>query len=112
MCADNIRNYITKLVCPYYMYEHGLMEAKDLVEPSHPLSGKSIDELNLKVCPNLTEKSTIQDCLDAFKQGFVGLPVYRDGETFPSRGVLQSKMMECIVNKNLKNSDLVGKVWT
>ena len=59
MCADNIRNYITKLVCPYYMYEHGLLAASELVESEHPLNGKSLDDLNLKVVPNLNEKSTI-----------------------------------------------------
>ncbi|KRX03357.1 Tryptophan synthase beta subunit-like PLP-dependent enzymes superfamily [Pseudocohnilembus persalinus] len=112
LCADNIRNYITKLACPYYMYEHGLMKASELVEKNHPLNGKSLDELNLKQVQNLTEQSTIQDCLNLFKKGFTGLPVYVRGEKFPSRGVLQSKMMECIVNKNLKTTDLVTKCWT
>lgn len=49
------------------MYEHGLMDIKNLVEDKHPLKGKSLDDLNLKVVPNLNEKSTINECLEIFK---------------------------------------------
>lgn len=49
------------------MVEKGLATIDDIVEPNHPLKGKSIDELNLKVVPSLTEKSTISEALAIFK---------------------------------------------
>lgn len=48
VAADNVRNYITKLVSKYYMVEHDLAEVNTVAEENHPLKGKNIDALNLK----------------------------------------------------------------
>lgn len=58
------------------MVEKGLTSVEEIVEPNHPLNGKSIDELNLRVAPSLTEKSTINEAIAIFKKGFNGIPVF------------------------------------
>jgi len=43
------------------MVEHGVSPIDTMVEPNHPLKGRSLSELNLKIVPSLTEKSTLAD---------------------------------------------------
>jgi len=76
------------------------------------LNGKSLDGLNLPELPSLTEKSTINEAIALFKKGYTGIPVFVNGENYPSRAVLEGKFMECIINKSLKGTDTIAKAWT
>lgn len=48
--ADNIRNYLTKHLSKEWMIEVGFIPYEELNDPSHPLTNRPLDALNL---PNI-----------------------------------------------------------
>ena len=57
--ADNLRNYITKLVSKEWMVEKGFYEISSLKEDNHPLNTVNVEKLGLKPVKVFDESATI-----------------------------------------------------
>ncbi len=46
---DSLRNYITKVVSKEWMCERGYYDLKEMVEPDHPLKGRPLSEIKMRL---------------------------------------------------------------
>lgn len=96
--ADNIRNYITKMVSKEWMVEKGFMEVKELTA-GHKLDKIPVSELKLKASTLYSEKVTVGEAIAAFEKGEEALPIVVEGKI---KGVVfQDKLLTAITNKSL-----------
>lgn len=108
LLPDSVRNYMTKFLSKDWMVENRFLSHDEYKNPSHRLSGKSLDLLELKPINFYDElKLTVGEALELFEKGEKILPLVENGNV---KGVVwPHKLMAAIINKKLENNDLALK---
>jgi cystathionine beta-synthase len=108
--SDSVRNYMTKFLSKDWMIENNFLSWEEYNDPKHILADKNVDALGLKPIKTFDDTVTVAQALEAFNSGQRTVPILKDGQV--RCVVFQHKLLQAIVNKNLKQTDLANKGMT
>eukprot|EP01016_Furgasonia_blochmanni_P002245 TRINITY_DN1088_c0_g1_i10.p1 TRINITY_DN1088_c0_g1~~TRINITY_DN1088_c0_g1_i10.p1 ORF type:complete len:545 (-),score=224.40 TRINITY_DN1088_c0_g1_i10:201-1835(-) len=108
--SDSVRNYMTKFLSKDWMIENDFLPWDEYNDAKHILADKGVDALGLKPIKTFDDSVTVAQALEAFNSGQRTVPILKDGKV--RCVVFQHKLLQAIVNKNLKQADLANKGMT